>query len=70
MAFSFFFKKRTEQSHHHHHHHHYHHTVLARASDISHELPYWLSAWQRKRPIMATVAALTSAHARLAFASQ
>ena len=49
------------------------HTVLARAPDSSHELPDWLSAWQRERPIVATVAAEPPAlarGARLAFASR
>ena len=45
------------------------HTMLARASDSFHELPDWLSAWQRERPVVATVATPTPARARLAFAS-
>ena len=44
--------------------------MLARASDSSHELPNWLSAWQRERPVVATVATPTPARARLAFASR
>ena len=42
------------------------HTTLARASDSSHELPDWLSAWQRERPVVATVATPAPARARLA----
>ena len=42
------------------------HTVPARAPDSSHELLDWLSAWQRERPVVATVATLAPARARLA----
>ena len=40
------------------------HTVLSRAADISHGLPDCLSAWQRERPVVATVAAPAERRAR------